>query len=94
MSDVVDGARSRQGIAVGGSVESYGGRPPHANYQDRFGYRHERFPVHGINSIEKVVDPIFPIYSYKVHEEFYLYGSVVKTAADAMERLIWQFGGV
>src|SRR5258708_39196213 len=55
--DVVDGARSRHRSAIGWFVEdeSHEGSRPHANYHDRFGYRQERVPVHGIDAAEKVI---------------------------------------
>ena len=52
---MVAGARSRHRSAIGWSYESHEGSRPDASYHDRFGYRQERFQVHGIDANEKVV---------------------------------------
>jgi len=75
MSDVVDGARSRQGIAVGGSL-NHTGETSTCKSPGSVWISPRTFSGSWYYSIEKVVDPTFPIYSHKVHEEFYLYGTV------------------
>jgi hypothetical protein len=53
--DVVDGARSRQRGPITVIVVSESPGATHTSYHDRFGYRQERFQVHGIDAGEKVV---------------------------------------
>src|SRR5262245_36641255 len=43
-SDVVDGARSQQRGAIGSLRSNHIGSLPHANFDDRLGYRQERVP--------------------------------------------------